>query len=81
MSHQVAESSLAQKETTESDAGAVQAMSQLKVVEEVRPEIVIKSSDLQIVEKAAHLSRQAAIELIQNANGDIKQALKNYVNQ
>ena len=59
----------------------MKAMTQLNVEEEKKPEIIIKASDLQIVQNATHLSRQAAIDLIQNANGDIKQSLKNYVNQ
>ena len=34
-----------------------------------------------MVMNATHLTRAAAIELIQNADGDIKKALKDYVNQ
>ena len=81
MSHQVSQSSLVQKESTESDAGTMKMMTNLDVEEAKAPEIVIKASDLEKVQKATHLSRTAAIELIQNANGDIKQALRNFVKE
>jgi NACalpha-BTF3-like transcription factor len=79
MSHQVAESSVLKKESTEIDVEAVQAMKQIQVEEETKPEIVIKATDLNIVIAATHLSRNNAIELIQNAEGDIKGALRDYV--
>lgn len=82
MSHQVEQSSLISKENHESDAGAVKAMQALKDQNaEKKPEIIIKSPDLTLVMDATHLSRNAAIDLIESTNGDIKEALRKYVNQ
>jgi NACalpha-BTF3-like transcription factor len=79
MSHEVDQKSVLQRESTESDAGSEKMMSQLQLEEEKKPEVVIKASDLKIVQQFAHLDRAGAIELISNADGDIKQALRNYV--
>ena len=78
MSHQVAQSSLIQKESTESDAGAVKDISHLPVEEE-KEKVVIKASDLKMVMDATHLPRNTASALIEGAEGDIKKALKAYV--
>jgi NACalpha-BTF3-like transcription factor len=79
MSHQVDQNSVLQRESTESDAGSVKMMSQLQLEEEKKPEVVIKASDLKVVQQVTHLDRAAAIELISNADGNIKNALRNYV--
>jgi N-acetylmuramic acid 6-phosphate (MurNAc-6-P) etherase len=55
------------------------AMKQIQIDEEVKPEIVIKSSDLNVVIAATHLNRNSAMELIQAAEGNIKQAVRNFV--
>ncbi|KAK8900094.1 hypothetical protein M9Y10_002417 [Tritrichomonas musculus] len=81
MSLQVEQSSLIKGENHESDAGAVKAMDALKNQNaEEKPKIIIKAPDLNLVMDATHLSRNAAIELIESTNGDIKEALRKYVN-
>jgi NACalpha-BTF3-like transcription factor len=79
MSHQVDQAAVMHKETVESDTGAKNAISQIQLVEEKKPEVTIKTSDIQLVMNATHLTRQAVVELIQNAEGDVPQALRNYV--
>jgi NACalpha-BTF3-like transcription factor len=79
MSHQVNQADVMHKEAVESDTGAMNAISQIQLVEEKKPEVTIKASDIQIVQAATHLLRPAAIELLQNAEGDIAQALRDYV--
>lgn len=82
MTHQVDQASLISKSSHETDSSVLNTVSSLQIeTEENKPEIVIKSSDLSMVMNATHLTRAAAIELIQNADGDIKKALKDYVNQ
>lgn len=81
MSLQVEQSSLISKENHESDAGAVKAMMSLKDQNaDEKPKIIIKSPDLTLVMDSTHLSRNAAIDLIESTNGDIKEALRKYVN-
>ena len=81
MSLQVEQSSLIKSESHESDAGAIKAMDALKDQNaDKKPQIVIQSADLNLVMDATHLSRNAAIELIESTNGNIKEALRKYVN-
>lgn len=77
MSHQVDQSALNKKE--EADSGV--QVDSFQVLEEKKPEVVIKESEVKLVMGSTHLSRNAAIDLISEARGDIKQALKNYVNE
>ena len=82
MSHQVEQQALIQKESNETDAGALKAMKALQQQGEVKhPEIVIKDSDIKLVIETTHLSRNAAIDLINSTNGDIKEALRKYVTE
>ena len=65
--------------TDESASAAISAIADHP--EEKKPEIVIKASDLDMVMKECNLQRQEAIELIQQAHGDIKAALKLYLTE
>lgn len=79
MSHQVEQSALNQKESGESENNM--QVDAVQVVEEKKPEVVIKESEVKLVMAATHLARNAAIDLIKDAKGNIKEALKNYVTQ
>ncbi|OHS98518.1 hypothetical protein TRFO_35048 [Tritrichomonas foetus] len=80
MSHQVEQSALIQKESSQSDEGAIKAMKTLQETkEEKKPDLVIKGADLNLVMDATHLSRNEAIELIESTDGNIKEALCRYV--
>lgn len=79
MSHQVEQSALNQKESGESES--TMQVDALQVVEEKKPDVVIKESEVKLVMTATHLARNAAIDLIKDAKGNIKEALKNYVTQ
>lgn len=79
---EVDQNSLIRKESAETDTGSINAMKSLQDDhEEKKPEIIINSSDLTMVINATHLARQAAIDLIQSTNGDIKEALRAYINK
>jgi len=78
MSHEVDQKSVLERESTESDAAALNMKLHLQAEEEKKPEIIIKGSDLKMVQQVTHLDRSAAIELISNAEGDVRRALRNY---
>lgn len=58
---------------------AMQAI--MEKAEEKKPEIVIKTSELTVVMKECNLARQAAIDLMTKAGGDLKASLKLYLHQ
>jgi hypothetical protein len=78
MSREVDERSVVTAESGEGDAAGAQMVSQI-VEEEKKPELVIKASDLKLVQAATRLDRAASITLIQAADGNIKLALRKYV--
>ena len=75
----ISDDSHATQGTDEHASAALQSLGDH--AEEKKPNIVIKSSDLDMVMKECNLQRQDAIELIQKANGDIKAALKLYLTE
>jgi NACalpha-BTF3-like transcription factor len=78
MSREVDERSVVTAESAEGDAAGAQMVSHI-VEEEKKPELVIKASDVKLVQTATRLDRNASIALIQAAEGDIKLALRKYV--
>lgn len=56
---------------------------QLKGIQDVHEdkEIIIKGTDVTFIQKQCELSRNEAIELLQKANGDLKEALRLYIRQ
>ena len=75
----ISDDSHAAQGTDEQASAALQSLGDH--AEEKKPNIVIKASDLDMVQKECNLQRQDAIELIQKANGDIKAALKLYLTE
>ena len=52
-----------------------------EVVVEQKPQIVIQAPDLNLVIKQCCLERNDAIDLITSTDGNIKEAIKAYINQ
>jgi NACalpha-BTF3-like transcription factor len=78
MSREVDQRSVLTPESSEADAAAADMVSHI-IEEEKKPELTIRASDLKMVQTATRLDRNAAIELIQSTDGDIKAALRLYV--
>jgi NACalpha-BTF3-like transcription factor len=68
--------------TTQSDEVALSTLRSIQSQpEETKPTLEIHSRDLTLVTKACGISQNEAIDLIQKANGNIKEALRLYLHQ
>jgi NACalpha-BTF3-like transcription factor len=68
--------------TTQSDEAALSTLRSIQSQpEETRPKLEIHSRDLALVAKECGVSQSDAVDLIQRAGGDVKEALRLYLHQ
>lgn len=78
MSIQASKSSL--KPTEEASVGNMTDIKKLDAEKkDTKPQLVIEGANLNLVMKHTGLDKQAAIDLIEKNNGDIKASLKSFV--